>query len=95
MLYNIKYQENLKNFEKFSQIYIIFLKEVQNYGKKFSLRLKFSGAHYFQQATQKIVDDWTKVSGEKPSWYYYTAFSDWAEWYGRDIGNNDIIDIKI
>ena len=35
---------------------------------------------------KKIVDDWTRVSGEVPSWYYYTAFSDWAEWCGRDIG---------
>ena len=35
---------------------------------------------------KQIVDDWTRVSGEVPSWYYYTAFSDWAEWCGRDIG---------
>jgi hypothetical protein len=35
---------------------------------------------------KQIVDDWTRVSGEVPSSYYYTAFSDWAEWCGRDIG---------
>ena len=34
----------------------------------------------------EIVSEWTKVSGEVPSWYYYTAFSDWAEWVGRDVG---------
>lgn len=36
---------------------------------------------------KKIVDDWTAVSGEVPSWYYYTAMSDWAEWSGADLGH--------
>lgn len=36
---------------------------------------------------KKIVDDWTAVSDEVPSWYYYTAMSDWAEWSGADLGH--------
>ena len=36
---------------------------------------------------KKIVTEWANTynEGQMPSWYYYTAFSDWAEWSGRDI----------
>ena len=35
----------------------------------------------------QIVKTWADKynNGEMPSWYYYTAFSDWAEWSGRDV----------
>ena len=36
---------------------------------------------------KQIVTEWANTynEGQMPSWYYYTAFSDWAEWSGRDI----------
>lgn len=36
---------------------------------------------------KQIVIAWANEynEGQMPSWYYYTAFSDWAEWSGRDI----------
>lgn len=36
---------------------------------------------------KQIVTAWANEynEGQMPSWYYYTAFSDWAEWSGRDI----------
>ena len=46
----------------------------------------FDGCITSNAQLKQIVDNWTRVSGEVPSWYYYTAFSDWAEWSGRDLG---------
>lgn len=86
--YDVKkniYDDEFRNYmrEKYGEAGVTYYNSV---GIGFGYKVT-SNAHLKQ-----IVDDWTAVSGEKPSWYYnedgsiyYTAFSDWAEWCGRDI----------
>ena len=78
------YDDEIRNYirEKYGEAGVTYYNSV---GIGFGYKVT-SNAHLKQ-----IVDDWTAVSGEKPSWYYnedgsiyYTAFSDWAEWSGRD-----------
>ena len=79
------YDGDIENFiyEKYGEVGVEYYETV---GIGFGYKVKSNAD------LKRIVDAWTSVSGEKPSWYYnsdgsiyYAAFSDWAEWCGRDI----------
>lgn len=75
--------------------YLNYIRE--QYGEAGYLYHVSKGANFQEHVTsnkqlKKIVDDWIAVSGEVPSWYYYTAFSDWAEWSGRDVNAGSYVD---